>query len=40
VTAYSAYLAEERERLEKELASASRELRERVEKMSEVPATT
>jgi hypothetical protein len=39
VSAYAAYLAEERERLEKELAEASRELRERVEKMAEVPAT-
>jgi hypothetical protein len=39
VSAYSAYLAEERERLEKELAEASRELRERVEKMAEAPTT-
>jgi hypothetical protein len=39
VSAYAAYLAEERERLEKELAEASRELRERVEKLSEAPAT-
>lgn len=39
VSAYAAYLADERERLEKELAQASRELRERVEKLAEVPAT-
>lgn len=39
VECYAAYLAEERERLEKQLAQASRELRERVEKMAEVPVS-
>jgi hypothetical protein len=37
VEAYSCYLAEERTRLEKDLAEASRKLREKVEAIASAP---